>query len=232
MNELENLTQNETGQKTGFSTPIVTTTNITNQQQPKIEPTTTNTNNETQAIDDAINELLKEYNEKNNEYEKRMRNRPEWMNISENGKVGGMFGNIANWFTGGKFNQAKKFYDEQTENIRNQRDQANQRINELKAKKTEYLTNIASQQNKYKYEMQGLNKVGINNPFYMLKNGVINGGGGPTISNIKGNIDTFSNRPWTNGKMQKDYLLEILEQIKKDNENRKMKILKLLKILS
>lgn len=232
MNELENLTQNETGQNTGFSTQTATATNITSQQQPTQQITTTNTKSETQALDNAINELLKEYNEKNNEYEKRMRNRPEWMNISENGKLGSMFGNIANFFTGGKFNQAKKFYDEQTENIRNQRDQANQRINELKAKKTEYLTNIASQQNKYKYEMQGLNKVGINNPFYMLKNGVINGGGGPTISNIKGNIDTFSNRPWTNGKMQKDYLLEILKQIKKDNENRKMKILKLLKILS
>lgn len=232
MENTENINNNETGQNTGFSTPTITATNITSQQQPTQQPITTNSKSETQALDDAINELLKEYEQKNKEYEERMRKRPDWMNISENGKIGGFFGNIANWLTGGKFNQAKKYYDEQTENIRNQRDQANQRINELKAKRTEYLTNIASQQNKYKYEMEGLNKVGINNPFYMLKNGVINGGGGPTISNIKGNIDTFANRPWTNGKMQKDYLLEILKEIEKNNENKKMKILKLLKILS
>lgn len=70
------------------------------------------------------------------------------------------------------------------------RDNINSLINEANSKRVELMTNIANQKNRYKWESDALKKVGINNPFFMLKNGVLPSGPGVSLgsqSNFKVN---------------------------------------------
>ncbi len=191
----------------------------------------TNLNNENNTtLDNEIAKTEKEYEELKQEHEKRLKNRSGWAEFVESSKLGKILNQIGNLFTGGKINKEQKAYDEQTELTRNQRDQIFQRLQELKAKKAEYLTNIEAAKNKYKIELEGLKKIGITNPYYLLKNGTIQGGGGANISNINGQLPQYTNRQWLNNTLKnKDYISEILKEKRKEQTELLKLILSIIK---
>ncbi|SGA33578.1 Uncharacterised protein [Chlamydia abortus] len=73
-------------------------------------------------------------------------------------------------------------------------------LEDLKAQKFSYMSNIAAQKEKYKVEQEALKKVGITNPYFMLKNGTLAGStpfsfanaGSPNYQSSKGDTSKIS----------------------------------------
>lgn len=72
-----------------------------------------------------------------------------------------------------KAGQAKKEADRLWSDKISKRDMLLKQLEDLKAQKFSYMSNIAAQKEKYIVEQEALKKVGISNPFFMLKNGTL-----------------------------------------------------------
>lgn len=99
-----------------------------------------------------------------------------------------------------KAGQGKKEADRLWSDKISQRDVLLKQLEDLKAQKFSYMSNIAAQKEKYKVEQDALKKVGITNSYFMLKNGTLAGStpfsfanaGSPNYQSSKGDSSKIS----------------------------------------
>lgn len=83
---------------------------------------------------------------------------------------------LTSWISGlVKLGQGKKEADRLWSDKVSQRDTVLKQLEDLKAQKFSYMSNIVAQKQKYKVEQDALKKVGVTNPYFMLKNGTLAG---------------------------------------------------------
>lgn len=134
----------------------------------------TNKNNTNQA-QETINSYYQQLNEKYNQLSK------EYDNLVYNdySQAGAFF---RPW-------SAEK-YRQNMQKIRNERDKTYELLTNAEAKAIENRMNIENLKNKYKYEKESLKSVGVNNPYFMLRNGSLANNVNLTSSINGGNYNT------------------------------------------
>lgn len=70
----------------------------------------------------------------------------------------------------------RDLYNDEMNQLKAQRDNTYKLLWETKQKNLEYMQNLQTQKNKYSIESEAMQKMGLNNPYFMLKNGPMGGG--------------------------------------------------------
>lgn len=195
-NVLSNLTNTSFNNSGAFS-------NLTTQQPQQ------QSNLETSTIDKTIADLQKQFDSLSNEfthenyYKFKNENRKKWVVdwLKNNAGwsllsplfIGGIGSAVQ---TGRADQQTKQWWNEGIE----KKNLIFKQLEEAKAQRQSYLSNLELQRNKYINEQESLKKAGINNPYFMLRNGLINnsspigltGAGRPNFGGFdKGKFSSF-----------------------------------------
>lgn len=139
---------------------------------------TTNSNNniinwENNSYDNYVKKLSNEYLEADRNYQKHLST--DWT------------GALPNIWPFTMFTKPKK---EKMNQIKNERDILFANLQNAKTQQADYYSNLQAQKLKYQIEQEGLKRIGINNPYFMLKNGPIQGN-----VNLTSNTKTQSYNP-------------------------------------
>lgn len=155
-----------------------------------------NVDSSSKHIDDAYHYYVSEYDKYSKELDSFNVNRPWYIKDLGNWNprgiaswiingIGGMFG-LTDWW--GK----KADYDNRFEHLKNKRDEYFRLMQDAYANRINLLQNLKNNSNRYLQEFDALKKIGITNPYYLLKNGPLNNSVNLS-SSLKSNPLTNSN---------------------------------------
>lgn len=128
--------------------------NITTAQNQTLTPAQNNIEASQNTINSYYNKLKNEYEKLSKEYDEKVMN--------DYSQFGALF---RPW--------SAEQYRRDMQKTRNERDKTYELLRMAEGKQIENQMNIENLKNKYKYEKESLKDVGINNPYFMLKNGPI-----------------------------------------------------------
>lgn len=145
-------------------------------------------------LDDSFNYFWEEYNRLKKEYDDLLANPPYYFSDYEQGNARAWTMKLIDFLGFTNTDYKNKIYAQKMEDVKEKRDTFFRLFQEAYANRINVLQNLKNQRDKYKIESDGLKKVGVNNPYFMLMNGPISSGSGLNLSGLKTNFTSRFNQ--------------------------------------